>query len=53
VRVGIGPEEFPGYRGVRHVCTECAKRMNFGRLVIRDGRKLYRAPAGERCYTPL
>jgi formylmethanofuran dehydrogenase subunit E len=53
VRVEIGPEEFPGYKGERHICAECAEGINFERQVVRDGRTLCRACAGERYYTPL
>jgi len=53
VRVEIGPEEFPGYKGQRHICAECAEGINFERQVIRDGRTLCRSCAGERYYTLL
>ena len=53
VRVEIGPEEFPGYKGARHICAECGEGINFERQVIRDGRTLCRACAGERYYTLL
>jgi formylmethanofuran dehydrogenase subunit E len=50
VRVELGPEEFPGYRGARHVCAECGEGINFERQVERDGRILCRSCAGERYY---
>ena len=53
VRVTLGPEEFPGYKGERRVCAECGEGINFKREVIRDGRVLCKACAGERYYTPL
>ena len=53
VRVELGPEEFPGYKGARHICDECAEGINFERQVIRDGRTLCKACAGERYYTVL
>jgi len=53
VRVTLGPEEFPGYKGERRVCAECGEGINFKREVVRDGRVLCRACAGERYYTPL
>jgi formylmethanofuran dehydrogenase subunit E len=53
VRVELGPEEFPGYKGPRQVCDECGEGINFERQVIRDGRTLCKACAGERYYTPL
>lgn len=53
VKVEIGPEEFPGYKGERRICAECGEGINFERHVIRDGRTLCRACAGERYYTAL
>jgi formylmethanofuran dehydrogenase subunit E len=53
VKVDLPPEEMPGYKGERIVCTECGEGINFRREVIRDGRTLCRSCAGERYYTPL
>jgi formylmethanofuran dehydrogenase subunit E len=53
VRVALGPEEFPGYKGERRTCEVCGEGINFKREVLRDGRVLCRACAGERYYTPL
>jgi formylmethanofuran dehydrogenase subunit E len=53
VRVALGAEEFPGYKGERRVCDECGEGINFKREVVRDGRVLCKACAGERYYTPL
>jgi formylmethanofuran dehydrogenase subunit E len=53
VRVAIGPEDLPGYKGERVVCAECGEGISFKREVARDGRTLCRACAGERYYTPL
>ena len=53
VRVELGPEEFPGYKGERRVCAECGEGVSFERHVVREGRTLCRACAGERYYTPL
>lgn len=53
VRVRLGPEEFPGYRGERAVCAECGEGINFKREVVRDGRVLCKGCAGERYYDPL
>jgi formylmethanofuran dehydrogenase subunit E len=50
VRVQLGPEDFPGYRGARHMCAECGEGINFERQVERDGRVLCRSCAGERYY---
>ena len=40
VRVELGPEEFPGYKGTRRVCAECGEGINFERFVERGGRIL-------------
>jgi formylmethanofuran dehydrogenase subunit E len=53
VRVHIGPEDLPGYKGPRIVCTECGEGINFGREVVRDGLTLCRACAGESYYEAL
>ena len=53
VRVTLGPEEFPGYKGERRTCEVCGEGINFKREVLRDGRVLCKACAGERYYTPL
>lgn len=53
VRVSLGPEDFPGYKGERRLCDECGEAINFERHVSREGRTLCRACAGERYYEPL
>ena len=53
VKVTLGPEEFPGYKGERRICEECGEGINFKREVIREGRTLCKACAGERYYTRL
>ncbi len=53
VRVALGPEEFPGYKGERRTCEVCGEGINFKREVLRDGRVLCKACAGECYYTPL
>ncbi len=53
VRVAIGPEDLPGYKSLRVVCAECGEGVNFKREVVRDGRTLCRACAGDRYYDPL
>jgi formylmethanofuran dehydrogenase subunit E len=50
VKVEIGPEEFPGYKGERIVCSECGEGISFGREVRRDGRALCKGCAGENYY---
>src|SRR5882672_11986154 len=53
VKVELPPEEFPGYKGERIVCEACGEGINFRREVIRDGKTLCRACAGERYYSPV
>ena len=53
VRVRVGPEDLPGYKAARVVCAQCGEGINFKREVVRDGRTLCRACAGERYYEPL
>ena len=53
VRVRLGPEDMPGYKAPRVVCAECGEGVNFKREVIRDGKTLCRACAGERYYEPV
>jgi formylmethanofuran dehydrogenase subunit E len=53
VRVSIGPEEFPGYKGERRTCAECGEGINFERFVEHGDRILCLACAGARYYTPL
>jgi formylmethanofuran dehydrogenase subunit E len=50
VKVELPDEEFPGYKGERIVCAECGEGINFHREVVRDGRVVCRACAGERYY---
>jgi formylmethanofuran dehydrogenase subunit E len=53
VRVSIGPEEFPGYKGERRTCAECGEGINFERFVERGTQIICLACAGARYYTPL
>jgi formylmethanofuran dehydrogenase subunit E len=53
VRVKLGPEEFPGYKGERAICAECGEGVNFKREVLRGGRVLCKSCAGEHYYEPL
>lgn len=48
VRVTVGPEEMPGFKGERIVCEQCGEGINYHREVVRDGRTLCKACAGER-----
>jgi formylmethanofuran dehydrogenase subunit E len=53
VRVTLAPEELPGYKAPRVVCEACGEGVQFRREVVREGRTLCRACAGERYYEPL
>jgi formylmethanofuran dehydrogenase subunit E len=53
VTVAIEPEDLPGFKGPRIVCADCGEGINFKREVMRDGRTLCRACAGERYYSGL
>jgi len=53
VRVALGPEEFPGYKGQKRVCEDCGESINFERHVECCGRILCRACAGNSYYEPL
>jgi formylmethanofuran dehydrogenase subunit E len=50
VRVELPPEDLPGYKGARARCEQCGEAINFRRQVLRDGRVLCRACAGESYY---
>ena len=53
LRVSIGVEDLPGYKAARVMCAPCGEGINFKREVVREGRTLRRACAGERYYEPL
>ena len=53
VKVDLPREEFPGYKAERVVCSSCGEGINFRREVVRDGKTLCRACAGESYYTPI
>jgi formylmethanofuran dehydrogenase subunit E len=53
VRVALGAEDLPGHKSERVACAECGERVAFRREVVRDGRVVCRACAGERYYEPL
>lgn len=52
VIVEVGPEEMPGFKGERIVCDRCGEGINYHREVLRDGKTLCRACAGESYYRP-
>jgi len=51
VRVQLGAEDLPGYKGERIVCAKCGEGINFRRELLRDGSTLCRGCAGESYYT--
>jgi formylmethanofuran dehydrogenase subunit E len=53
VKVELPPEEFPGYKGERIVCAECGEGISYRREVLRDGKILCRACAGERYWKEI
>jgi len=53
VGVRIGPEEMPGFKAPRVICEECGEGVNFHKEVLRNGRTLCRACAGERYWEVL
>ena len=53
VRVDVPPQDQPGRPVSRVQCDECGEGINDRREVLRDGRTLCRACAGECYYTPL
>ncbi len=53
VRVTLGPEDFPGYKGARRVCAVCGEGINFERFTERDGKTLCRGCADGNYYLPL
>ena len=53
VRVAVKPEDLPGFKGPRVACAECGEGINFKREVVKEGRTLCRACAGERYYESL
>ncbi len=50
VKVELPPQDFPGYKGDRIACEECGEGISFRREVLKEGRILCRACAGERYY---
>ena len=53
VRVKLGPEDLPGYKAGKVFCSACGEGISFRREVVREGRVLCRACAGERYYEAL
>ena len=53
VKVEVGPEDLPGYKGERIVCAECGEGISYGREVHSGERVLCRGCAGDRYYKTL
>lgn len=53
VTVELPPEEFPGFKGERTVCSQCGEGINFRREIVKDGKVLCRGCAGESYYLPI
>jgi formylmethanofuran dehydrogenase subunit E len=53
VRVKVGPEELPGYKGPRVHCAACGEGIAFAREVEAGGRVLCKSCAGARYYEPV
>lgn len=52
VRVRLAPEDLPGYKAGRVLCSRCGEGISFRREVVRDGDVLCRACAGQAYYEP-
>ena len=50
VTVSIGPQDLPGFKAPRVHCEACGEGINFRREVVREGKTLCRACAGEAYY---
>lgn len=55
VRVTVGPNEMPGYKGERITCDVCGEGINYDRFVRRNGKTfcLSCAALEERYYQPV
>ena len=51
VRVNVRPEDLPGFKGERILCSKCGEGINFQREVVSDEKFLCRGCAGESYYT--
>ena len=53
VKVEVPPEDLPGFKGPRVVCSQCGEGVNFRREVVVEGRTLCRSCSGEKYYETL
>lgn len=51
VKVDVRPEDLPGFKGERIVCSKCGEGINFHREVKRGNQILCRACSGNSYYT--
>jgi formylmethanofuran dehydrogenase subunit E len=53
VKVDVRPEDLPGFKGERIVCSKCGEGINFHREVRRGDKVLCRSCAGESYYSVM
>lgn len=53
VEVVLEPEDLPGWKGHKAVCSRCGAVISFGREIQAGGRTLCRPCAGESYFRPL
>jgi len=53
VKVDVRPEDLPGFKGERIVCSKCGEGINFRREIVRDHQVFCRSCAGDSYYTPV
>ncbi len=53
VKVEVPPEDLPGFKGPRVVCSQCGEGVNFRREVVVEGRTFCRSCSGEKYYETL
>jgi formylmethanofuran dehydrogenase subunit E len=53
VKVDLPPEEFPGFKGERIVCSQCGEGISYHREVNRNGTILCRSCSGESYFRPV
>ena len=53
IRIRLGPEDLPGYKGERVICSVCGEGINFRRQVTHNGVTVCRACAGEQYWEAI
>lgn len=51
VKVEVRPEDLPGFKGQRIVCSKCGEGINFHREIVRGDQILCRACSGDSYYS--